>query len=93
MITPRFLAEHLVCTVVAFPDTENIGTEIGFHGSETVQLRLDLNPRAGTRTQPKPRLGLEPLLVEITHLVSGLNEAQVLYVSSQKEFTERQNDR
>ena len=47
----------------------------------------DLNPRARTRTQPKPGLP-----TEITHLVSGLNEAQVLDVSSQKEFSERQSD-
>ena len=69
----------------------------------------DLNAGARTRTQPKPRLGLEPtwpglkpgqnpdwdlnacgrdsnpakthsLPTEITHLVSGLNEAQVLFV-------------
>ena len=65
----------------------------------------DLNPHARTRTQPKLRLGLEPtrlglepakthgLPTEITHLVSGLNEAQVLDVSSQKEFSERQSDR
>ena len=33
------------------------------------------------------------LPVEITHLVSGLNEAQVLDVSLQKEFSERQRDR
>ena len=41
---------------------------------ETVQLRWDLNPRAGTWTQPKPRLGFEPMvfLIEITHLVSKL---------------------
>ena len=74
----------------------------------------DLNPRAGSRTWPKPWLGLEPtwlglepgqnsdwdsnpqgwdsnpasthgLPTEITSLVSGLNEAQVLDVSSQKE--------
>ena len=60
---------------------------------------------AGTQTWPKLRLGLEPtqpelepgqnsrLPTEITHLVSGLNEAQVLDVSSQKEFSERQSDR
>ena len=82
----------------------------------------DLNPCSGTRSQPKPRLGLEPMRLglepsqnpdwdlnpcsqdsnlakthslptEITHLVSGLNEAQVLDVSSQKEFSERQSDR
>ena len=43
----------------------------------------------------QPRLGLEPngLLNEITTLVSELNEAQVLDVSQQKEFSERQSDR
>ncbi|XP_068417552.1 mitochondrial inner membrane protease ATP23 homolog isoform X6 [Eschrichtius robustus] len=45
----------------------------------------DLNPQAGTRTHW--------LLIEIALLVSGLNEAQVLYVSLQKEFGERQSDR
>ena len=92
----------------------------------TVVMKLctsnwDLNQRAGTRTESKPRLGLEPtrlglepsqtpdwdlnphnwdsdpaqthsLPTEITHLVSGLNEAQVLDVSSQKEFSEKQSD-
>ena len=33
------------------------------------------------------------LLAEIAHLVSELNEAQVLYVSAQKEFSKRQSDR
>ena len=33
------------------------------------------------------------LLIEIRHLVSGLNETQVLNVSLQKEFSERQSDR
>ena len=33
------------------------------------------------------------LFIEITHLVSGLNEARVLDVSSQKELSERQSDR
>ena len=56
-------------------------------GFETVQPRLGLNQCAGTRTPPKPRL---ELLIEITHLVSGLNEAQFLDISSQKEFSERQ---
>ena len=40
----------------------------------------DLNPCAGTQTQPKP-------------VVSGPSEVQVLDVSSQKEFSERQSDR
>ena len=30
--------------------------------TETVQLRLGLEPMVGTRTQPKPRLGLEPMV-------------------------------
>ena len=33
------------------------------------------------------------LLTEVTHLVSGLNEVQVLDVSSQKKFRGRQSDR
>ena len=33
------------------------------------------------------------LLTEIIHLVSGLNKAQFLDVSLQKEFSERQSDR
>ena len=32
------------------------------------------------------------LLIEISYLISGLKEAQVLYVSLQKEFSERQSD-
>lgn len=52
----------------------------------------DLNSRARTRTQPKARLGLEPMVPDfrITHLVS---EVQVLHASAQKEFSERQSDR
>ena len=53
--------------------------------------------RAGgfSTTEPprKPCLHPHSLLTEFTHLVSGLNKAQVLEVSSQKEFTERQSDR
>ena len=41
----------------------------------------------------KPHLHPHGLLTEITHVVSGLNKAQVLDVSSQKEFIERQSDR
>ena len=37
---------------------------------------------------------LEPIVFYLrSHLVSGLNEAQVLDISSQKEFIERQSDR
>ena len=51
---------------------------------ETVPFRLglDLNP---TKTHG--------LLTKSTHLASGLNEAQVLDVSSHKEFREKQSDR
>ena len=44
-----------------------------------------LNPRPGLKTHSLP--------TETTNLVSGFNEAQVLDVSSQKEFSERQSDR
>ena len=33
------------------------------------------------------------LLIGIAHLVSGFNEAKVLYVSGQEEFSKRQSDR
>ena len=45
----------------------------------------DLNPR-GRDSNPAKAHGL---LTEITHLVSGLKEAQVLDVSSQKEFSDK----
>ena len=48
-----------------------------------------MNPR-GRDLNPAKTLGLP---TEITDLVSGPNEAQVLDVSSQKEFSERQSDR
>ena len=44
----------------------------------------------GTQSQPKPPKSLP---TEITNLVSGPNEAQVLDVSSQKEFSERYSER
>jgi len=53
---------------------------------------------AGTRTQPKPCLGLQPMWLGLEpsqnpqYLVLGPNEAQVLDVFSQKEFSERQSD-
>ena len=49
----------------------------------------DLNPRGWDSNLAKTH----SLPTEITHLVSGLNEAQVLDVSWQKEFSERQSDR
>ena len=56
----------------------------------------NLLPQIGTQTQPKPCLGLEPTWLGLKpsqnsqYLVSGPNEAQVLDVSLQKEFSERQ---
>ena len=65
--------------------------------SKTVYLKLglelsqnpdwDLNPRS-QHLNPAETHGLP---TEITHLVSGLNEARALYVSLQKEFRERQS--
>ena len=49
---------------------------------------------AGTWTQPKSRLGLEPMWLRLEpsqnpqYLVLGPNEPQILHVSSQKEFSE-----
>ena len=48
----------------------------------------DLNP-GGWDSNPAKTPSLP---TEITHLVLGLNEAQVLDVSLQKEFSERQSD-
>ena len=48
-----------------------------------------MNPR-GRDLNPAKTLGLP---TEITDLVTGPNEAQVLDISSQKEFSERQSDR
>ena len=66
-----------------------------FLGVETMQLRLGLEPTCWDSSPAKTQIGTwtHGLLTEITHLVSGLNEAQVLNVSSQKEFSERQSDK
>ena len=54
---------------------------------------------AGTQTQSKPCFGLETTWLGLEpsqnpqYLVSGPNEAQVLDVSLQTEFSERQSDR
>ena len=74
--------------------------------TETTHLRLELEPtQPGLKPAQNPDWDLNPrgedsnpgkthsLPTEITHLVSGLNEAQFLDVSSQKEFSERQSDR
>ena len=58
-----------------------------------------LNPCAGTQPQPKPCLELKPTWLRLKpsqnpwYLVSRPNEALVLDVSSQKEFSKRQSDR
>ena len=66
-----------------------------FHSAKTTQLRLRFEPMGQDLNPAKTQIGtwIPCLLINITHLVSGLNEAQVLDVSSQKEFSERQTDR
>ena len=65
---------------------------------KTFTTDWDLNHVAGTQTQSKPCLGLKPTWRGLEpsqnpqYLVSGPNEAQVLDVSSQKEFSEMQCD-
>ena len=58
-------------------------TQMGFEPSQNSDW--DLNPWGGTWTHC--------LSVKIAHLVSGLTEAQVLYVSAQKDFSKKQSDR
>ena len=66
--------------------------------SETFYLRLGLEPTC-LGLQPKPSFKLEPTCLELEpgqnpwYLISGPNKAQVLDVSLQKEFSERQSDR
>ena len=57
-------------------------------GSNPCPLHQQADPQP-LRHQRSPT---HSLLTEVTHLVSGLNEAQVLDVSSQKEFSEGQSD-
>ena len=68
--------------------------ELPVHRKSQVELKLfisdwDLNPHGWDLNLAKT----PSLPTEITHLVSGPNEAQILNVSSLKEFSERQNDR
>ena len=59
-----------------------------------MHLRWNLNPQAKMKIQPEPRLGIDPTVFSLrSHLISGLNDTQVLDVSLQKEFRERQSDR
>lgn len=55
----------------------------------TVYLRLGLELKTKTQTQSKPH----GPPTEITDLLSGPGEAQVLTVLWQKEFTERQSEK
>ena len=80
----------------------NVGTMGSIPGQGTRFLQASWwnhLPQIETRTQPKPCLGLEPMCLgwkpsqPTQYLVLGPNEAQVLDVSSQKEFSERQSDR
>ena len=59
------------------------------NGHEFEQTACDLNPYVWNSNPAK----IHSLPTEITDLVSGPNEAQVLDISSQKEFSERQSDR
>ena len=67
---------------------------------ETVYHRLGLEPMCWDTNPPKTLLGTWTHMAgtqepsnNSQYLVSGPNKAQVLDVSSQKEFSERQRDR
>ena len=67
--------------------------ELPVHRKSQVELKLfisdwDLNPHGWDLNLAKT----PSLPTEITHLVSGPNKAQALYVSLQKESNERQSD-
>ena len=70
----------------------NAGNTGSISGFETIYLRSGLEPIYWDLSPAKPSLGLEPS-PNPWYLASGLNKAQVLDVSSQKEFSERQSDR
>ena len=57
--------------------------------NETIHFSLVLEPMCLDLNLTK----IHGLTIMVTHLVSGVNEAYVLDVSSQKEFSERQSDR
>ena len=68
--------------------------ELPVHRKSQVELKLfisdwDLNPHGWDLNLAKT----PSLPTEITHLVSGLNEAQMFDVLPQKESSERQRDR
>ena len=75
--------------VISFPFSMH--PEVGLlypMGVKSCTSDWDLNPRSRDSNPAKTH----SLPTEIIHLVSGLNEAQVLDVSSQKEFSEKQSD-
>ena len=57
--------------------------------SDTAHLRLGFKPMCQYSNPVRIQIGnrLHSLLTEIALLISGLNEAQVLYISLQKEFS------
>ena len=66
------------------------------YGTQDLSQRQNSGPlhwdcRVLTAIREIPRT--HHVLTEIRHLVVGLNEAQVLCISSQKELRERQSDR
>ena len=63
-----------------------------FHRLGLKPMCWDLNPAKPCLGLESPWLGLKPSQ-NPQYLVLGPGEAQVLDVSSQKEFSERQNDR
>ena len=58
--------------------------------TETVHLRLGLEPLGWDSNSVRSQTGtwIHSLLIDITYLVSGLNEAQVLDVFLEKGFCE-----
>ena len=65
-----------------------------YHNLVKLHLRLRLELTGQDLNTAKPRLGLEPTVFCLrSHLISGLSEAQILDVSFQKEFREKQSDR
>ena len=73
---------------------------------ETIHLRLGVEPMCWDSNLAKTQFGTlnlhdqdsntaktQGLPTKTRHLVSGLNEAQVIEVSLQKKFSERQSDR
>ena len=55
--------------------------------------KLESNPDCVALKPHNPDWGLNPLSWDWIHLVLGFNKVQVLDVTSQKEFRERQSER